>query len=253
MVDAHCHLQDKKFSDLDEVINKAKENGVDTFICSGTRQGDNRNVLELATKYPEIWATVGIHPEEAGKSQDNSHKDLDDLCKHPKVVGIGETGLDYWEGMREENKANQRKLFEIHINTAKENKLPLVIHNRGAGNEILDYLRNNKVTGLLHSFNGSLNYLRNSLDLGMYIGIGSLITFENRSSLKEIIKYCPKERLVLETDSPYSAPEPFRGSRNTPGNVKIVAEALARILEISVDQAAELTSNNTYALFAKMK
>lgn len=247
MVDAHCHLNFKAFEkDLDEVIDKAKSLGVDNIVVVGADLESSRKAVEIANNYENVCAVVGIHPHHADKLDPSVNlglekwiEELEELAKDIKVIGIGECGLDYYSYKSNgiTDKEFQKKLFIEQIRLAYKLKLPLQIHNRQAGNDIIDILINHKSylinpPGMFHCFSGDTDFLQKVLDLGFYIGFDGNITYTGIAKgetcdLKDLVKYVPIDRIITETDSPYLSPVPLKGLRNTPVNVIMVGEFIA--------------------------
>lgn len=262
MIDVHCHLNFGKFEkDLDEVIKKAFENGVEKIINVGTSIKESKKVVELAQKYENLYAIAGIHPHDADKLEKGWEEELDRLSKMPKVVAVGETGLDYYEHEigRMVSPAIQKEVFIKQIKIAHKNKLPLQIHNRLAGSDIVDILTNHKSyllnpPGMFHCMSGSLEFLKKVLDLGFYIGFDGNITYKGLAKgedtkLSDLVLNTPIERIVTETDAPFLTPIPHRGSRNEPSYVIIVADSIAKIKSLPKDFVREETIKNTKNLF----
>lgn len=264
MVDAHCHLNFKAFEkDLDEVIKKAKAAGVNQIINVGTSIESSKIAIELAKNYDGLFATAGIHPHHADKLDETWEEKLEELAKKPKVVAIGETGIDYftYESNGVTDKNLQRELFEKQIKISDKLKLPLMIHNRQAGKNILEILNKNKnlllnPPGLFHCFSGDIEFLKKVLDLGFYIGFDGNITYKGlakgeTTSLIDLVKQTPLEKIIAETDSPYLSPIPHRGERNEPSYVIIVAEFIAKIKGKSAQEVIEKTTLNAHTVFTR--
>ena len=262
MVDVHCHLNFPKFEkDLDEVIKRAFSKGVEKIINVGTSIESSQKAIDLATKYEDLYAIVGIHPHHADKLEKGWEKELDILAKKPKVLAIGEIGLDYFS-----YKSNgvvdpklQREVFEVQIEIAYKNKLPLQIHGRRAGKDIIEVLTTNKSRllknpGMFHCMAGDIGYLKKVLDLGFYVGFDGNITYEGLApgedtTLSELVKYTPLNRIVTETDAPFLTPIPYRGSRNEPSYVIIIGDSIAKIRNTSFDEVNKITTENAYKIF----
>lgn len=257
MIDAHCHLTDPAFEkEIGIVIEKAKIAGVKAMINNAGNLEESKRGVELAEKYPEVWTTVGINPTESTKSKILSSKEYLKLTNHKKVIANGETGLDYREGITDEEKNLQTDLFKWNLELAKEAELPVVVHCRNAWEEIYQVLRVqcSFLKGIqMHCWTGSREWAEKFLDLGCYLSFGGIITFKKSQELREVVRLTPEEKLLLETDAPYIAPEPVRGSRNESGNVKIIAEAVAQARNISREEVDRLTTLNTRRLFEKLK
>ena len=250
MIDAHCHLNDPKFADveIEFEINKAKQQGVAGFICNGYDLPSSKKALNIAEKYNGVWATVGIHPEHAAATQlpdsDLAEK-LIEIANHSKVVAIGESGLDSPDPA-------QIELFDFHIQLAKKTNLPLVVHCRNAFAEVYQRIGSDPIRVQMHCFTGNWEWAKKFLDLGCYLSFGGIVTYKNGDSIREVVPQVPADRLLIETDSPYLAPEPLRGQRNSPANLKYVAQRIAEIRHITTPELDQLTTRNTYSLFPKM-
>ena len=262
MIDAHCHLNFHAFeNDLDEVVKRAKEKGVEKIINVGTSLESSQKAVELAEKYENLYAIVGIHPHHADKLEKGWEDELEKIAKHQKVIGIGEIGLDYYS-----YKSNgivdpklQKEVFEAQINLAHKLRLPLQIHNRHAGDDILAILYRHKnslleTPGMFHCFAGSRDVLIDALKFGFYIGFDGNSTYSGLApgetvELPELIKMTPLDRIVVETDSPYLTPIPHRGSRNEPSYVIITAESIAKIKGTSFDEVNKITTKNSKKIF----
>ena len=244
--DSHAHYNDSKFDeDRDEVLKGIQESNVRYIMNVADSMKSLEKVLDIAGKYDFVYASVGVHPEEV---TDLSQKDMDILMEYtklPKVKAIGEIGLDYYWGDVE--KSLQKMWFSQQIELAKAVRLPIIVHDREAHGDCVDILRSENardVGGILHCFSGSREMARDILDMGMYIGIGGTVTFKNARKVKEVAEYVPLESIVLETDAPYLAPEPFRGKRNSSDLIKYVAEEIAKIKGISAEEVEEVTFEN---------
>lgn len=264
MIDVHCHLNFKSFAnDYDEVIKQASESGVTTIINVGTKLDSSKKAVELASKYDSLYAIVGVHPHHADKLELESDwiRQLESMAKQPKVVAIGEIGMDYYRyksnGITDPKQ--QRDVFEQQIELAHRTNLPLQIHNRHAGNDILEVLFYHKnslrpIPGMFHCFSGNTEFLKKVLNLGFYVGFDGNITYAGiapgeDTSLSDLAKEAPLDRIVIETDSPFLTPEPHRGSRNIPSYAILVGESIARIKAISFAEVDEQTTKNVHTLF----
>ena len=262
MIDVHCHLNFKAFSkDYDLAIKTAREKGVEIIINTGTSIESSNRAVELAGEYENLYAIVGIHPHHADKVEEGWEKEIDALAKKPKVVGIGEIGMDFYSyksnGVVDEKL--QRKIFEAQIEIAYKNKLPLQIHGRHAGKEIIEIISSHKnelldTPGMFHCFAGNIEYLKKVLNLGFYVGFDGNITYKGLAPgedtlLENLIAYAPLDRIVTETDAPFLTPEPMRGSRNEPSYVIIVAQTIAKIKESSFAQVDKITTENAKKIF----
>ena len=246
MIDTHCHLDKEEYDDLDEIINHMGKN---IIIASGCDLKTNKNVIDLVNKYDNIYGTIGFHPEEIDNYNDESLTFLEDNLSNPKIVGIGEIGLDYHYS--NDNKNHQIKAFIEQIELAKRFNKTIVIHSRDAiedtYNVLKKYLNNNKA--ILHCYSGSLEMARRFKKLGLKFGIGGVVTFKNSQKLQDVVEELDITDLVLETDSPYLCPEPFRGKKNEPYNIVYVAQKIAEIKNIDYDKVLEITTKTAISQF----
>ena len=262
MVDVHCHLNFKAFEkDVDEVIKRALDAGVKKIINVGTSFESSIRAVELAEKYENLHAIVGIHPHHADKLEEGWESELKKLAQNKKVVAIGEIGLDYFSYKSNSivDPGLQKKVFETQIQLAHDSNLPLQIHNRQAGEDVIEILQHHKnllksLPGMFHCFAGSVDVLKNALDLEFYIGFDGNITYEGIAkgetiALSDLCRNTPLERIVTETDAPFLTPEPHRGSRNEPSYVIIVGEEIAKIKVISFEKLKEITTQNAKKVF----
>ncbi len=250
LFDTHAHLNDEKFAgEQEEVIRRARENGVSRIMNIGYNRETIPTCLELAEKYDFIYAAVGWHPHDAKDMTDKDLAWIEELTKHPKVVALGEMGLDYyWDNSPRDVQAD---VFRRQIALARKVKLPIVIHDREAHQDIVDILREEKadeVGGIMHCFSGSWELAKQCLDLNFYISLGGPVTFKNAKKPKEVAEKVPLDRLLIETDSPYLTPEPYRGKRNESAYVRYVAEKIAELRGMDFEALAEATTNNARTL-----
>lgn len=246
MVDTHCHLLKEYYEDIENVIKKMGNN---IMIVSATSPKDNQEVLALCEKYPTVYGTLGYHPEEADNIQDADFQWLEDHIKHPKIVGIGEIGLDYhWN---KENKTKQKDIFCKQMELAKKYHKCAVIHSRDAIEDTYEIVSKyaQEVKTTIHCFSSSLEMAQKFISLGSKLGIGGVLTFKNSNKLKEIVKVIDLKHLLLETDSPFLTPEPFRGHQNEPYNIIYVAEKIAEIKGITKDEVLRITTDNALSQF----
>ncbi len=251
-IDSHCHLNYPDFiNDQADVIERAHANNVSHMLTICTRLSEANDIIDLCEKYPTIFASIGIHPHEAEKHQLNTLKeDLTPFFKHQKVIGIGETGLDYF--YENSPRLAQIKNFEIHLDLALQQDLPIIVHSRDADDDTISILRNfPQVKGVIHCFSGTQQLASQALSLGFFISVAGIITFKKAEELRKIIHTIPLEKLLIETDSPFLAPIPYRGKRNEPKNVIEVAKQLANIKQCSIENIAHITSDNFFCLFKK--
>ena len=244
LIDAHAHLIDEKFEgEVEKIINNAQEAGVTKIINIGYNKETSQKAIELAEKYDFIYATIGLHPEELETERDITF--IKEMSKNKKVVAIGEVGLDYhYEGF---DKNLQKEIFVNQIKLANELKLPVVIHSRDADMEMLEILKNNKIENgfVMHCFSSSVEVLKELLKLDAYISLAGPVTFKNARSLIDVAKLIPIEKIMVETDCPYMAPEPYRGKRNEPALVVNTAKKISEIREMNFEEFAQITVENT--------
>lgn len=244
--DTHAHYDDEAFDqDREQLLKELHGKGVAFIVNIGASMDSTRKTLKLAEKYPFLYAAIGVHPSETGELTKEDILWLKEKACQPKVVAIGEIGLDYhWQ---EPDKEIQKKWFEEQLYLASEEKLPVVVHSRDAARDTLEILRswqNSKTGGVIHCFSYGKEIAREYLDMDYYFGIGGVLTFKNARKLIEAVEYIPMERILLETDCPYLAPEPYRGKRNRSDYIDLVAEALSRIKKISKDEVLAQTMEN---------
>lgn len=251
IIDTHAHYDDEAFQeDRDTLLNSLQSSGIEAVVNIGASIQTTKNTLELMEKYPFIYGAIGVHPSETAELDDNLLNWLKMVSKMPKVVAIGEIGLDYyWE---EPGHDIQKEWFVKQLNLAREVKLPVVIHSRDAARDTLEIMKaehSEDIGGVIHCFSYGVEMAREYLNMGFYLGIGGVLTFNNAKKLKEVVEYAPMDRIVLETDCPYLAPVPNRGKRNSSLNLPYVVQAIARIKEISPEEVNEITSRNAKQLY----
>ncbi|MDQ0216209.1 TatD DNase family protein [Oikeobacillus pervagus] len=251
LFDTHVHLNDEQYDqDLDKVINRAKETGVTNMIVVGFDQRTIEKAMDLIEKYDFLYASVGWHPVDAIDMKEEHLQWLEELSNHPKVVALGEMGLDYhWD---KSPKEVQKEVFRKQIQLAKRVKLPIIIHNREATEDIVTIIKEEEaaeVGGIMHCFSGSVETAKECMDMNFYISLGGPVTFKNAKKPKEVAAEVPLDRLLIETDCPYLAPHPYRGKRNEPALVKLVAEQIAEIKGLSLEEIASQTNRNAKKLF----
>lgn len=246
-IDSHCHISREDYENIDKVVKSAKDAGVSYLIVSGYDIKNNKEVIDIANRYDNIYLSIGFHPSEANVITDNDINNLKEQIKNnKKVIAIGEIGLDYhWE---KDNKDKQKELFKKQINLAKELNLPIVVHSRDAFQDTYDILKEANHRGVIHCFSGNIENAKMYANLGYYFGIGGVLTFKN-TNLRETVKEMPVDRILLETDSPYLAPTPHRGEQNEPKYIPIIAEELAKIYGKSVNEIGFITTRNVCDVF----
>lgn len=251
LIDTHAHLNAIQYQeDLEEVIERAQSEGVEIIVVVGFDRETITRAIELADTYEFIYATVGWHPVDAIDMTDEDLKWIEELCSHPKVVALGEMGLDYyWD---KSPKDIQKEVFRKQIALAKKVKLPIIIHNREATADIIEILEEenaSEVGGIMHCFTGSVEVAKQCMDMNFYISFGGPVTFKNAKKPKEVAAEIPLDRLLIETDCPYLTPHPFRGKRNEPSYVKYVAEQIAELKGVTFEEIAQKTSDNAKRFF----
>ncbi|MGE6379398.1 TatD family hydrolase [Peribacillus muralis] len=251
LFDTHVHVNAEQFDeDLEEVIERAKEAGVNNMVVVGFDRPTIKRAMELVETYDFMYASVGWHPVDAIDMTEDDLQWIEELSTHPKVVAIGEMGLDYhWD---KSPKDIQKEVFRKQIRLAKKVGLPIIIHNREATADIVNILKEEEassVGGIMHCFSGSAETALECVDMNFYISLGGPVTFKNAKKPKEVAAAVPLDRLLIETDCPYLAPHPFRGKRNEPSYVKLVAEQIAEIKQLSIEEVSKATTENAKKLF----
>jgi len=255
LVDSHCHLDFEALAgDRAGVLARARSAGVGAMLTIGTHRANHQTVKDIADSQDNIWCSVGIHPHEADTDSLRADE-IVALARHPKVVGIGETGLDFYYDKSPRDV--QESQFRAHIEAARQAGLPVVIHTRDADHEMAEILTDEMgkgaFCGLLHCFSSSRALADTALNLGLYLSISGIVTFKNADDLRDIVKHAPLDRLLVETDAPYLAPAPMRGKRNEPAFTRHTAEKVAEIKELSLEKVAAVTTDNYFSLFSKAK
>lgn len=255
LVDSHCHLDridlEPYHGDLGAAIAAARERGITRLLCVGIDRGNADTVCAIAREHAGVYASVGVHPLDI-KDELETIDSLCQLANRPEVVALGETGLDYYYSS--ENKAAQQQSFRAHLRAAARLELPVIVHTRDAREDTLALIReaaNPETSGVLHCFTETWEMARQALDLNFYISFSGIITFKNAQDLREVVKHVPLDRLLVETDSPYLAPVPFRGKRNEPKYTREVAACVAELRNLSLEEVAEITSANFDRLFPR--
>ncbi|HZT88061.1 MAG TPA: TatD family hydrolase [Stellaceae bacterium] len=253
LVDSHCHLDFADFGDeRDVVIARAQAAGVGTMLTICTRLDQFAEVRAVAEANPRIWCSVGAHPHEAADHADLSADELVALARYPRVVGIGETGLDFHYDLSPRDV--QERVFRAHVAAAKQADLPLIVHAREADGAIAHILEEERPpAGVLHCFSSGRGLAERALALGFYISISGIVTFRNADEVRAIVRDVPLDRLLVETDAPYLAPVPYRGRRNEPAYVVATAAAVARLKDVTPETLAARTTDNFFRLFAKAR
>ncbi|AUX76534.1 TatD family hydrolase [Sinorhizobium fredii] len=255
LIDTHCHLDFSDFdAERDEIIQRARQAGVTQMVTISTRVKRFESILAIAEKYENVFCSVGTHPHNADQELDITAKDLVRLSAHPKVVAIGEAGLDYFYDNAPRDA--QAEGLRRHIAAARETGLPLVIHSRSADEDMAAILTEEAGKGafpfLLHCFSSGADLARTGVDLGGYVSFSGILTFPKSQELRDLAKTIPRDRLIVETDAPYLAPKPFRGKRNEPAYVAHTADVLAETIGVTKEEIAEITTENALRIFSKM-
>jgi TatD DNase family protein len=256
LVDSHCHLDYLPAGpERDAVIARARQAGVGTMVTIGTKITEFPQVRAIAESQPDVWCSVGIHPHEAAAEPDTSAEALAGLAQHPRVIGIGETGLDFY--YEHSPRDRQVSVFRAHAEAAAISGLPLIVHTRDADGEtaqiLVEEAGKRPLIGVIHCFSTGRVLAEKALEIGFLISLSGIVTFKNAEPLREIVRDLPLDRILIETDSPYLAPVPKRGKQNEPSFLVHTAAEVARLKGLSVEELAEVTTANFYRLFAKAR
>nr|WP_314465971.1 TatD family hydrolase [uncultured Novosphingobium sp.] len=254
LIDSHCHLEyEGLVEDQDGVLDRARSAGIRGFLNISTRRSEWERVVGTAARYPDVWASVGIHPHEADQHADLGEAALLEATQHAKVIGIGETGLDYYYD--KSDREVQQALFRTHITVSRKTGLPLIIHTRDAEDDTFRILEDEMGKGafpaLIHCFTASADFGSKVLDLGLSISISGIVTFKNAQDLQSVVATIPEDRLLVETDSPFLAPVPHRGKRCEPAYTADTARFVADLRGISIEELGSATTRNFFNLFKK--
>ena len=246
-IDTHCHILKEEYSNIDELITECKLKNVNKIIISGCELNNIEESIEISNKYENIYLSLGYHPSEASKITNTDIENLKNkIIQNKKVVAIGEIGLDYY--WSKDNKEEQKKLFNCMLNLAEELNLPVVIHSRDAFQDTYDILKKRNLKGVIHCFSGNLENAKMYISIGYKLGIGGVLTFKN-SKLKDVIKFIDLNHIITETDSPYLAPEPYRGKQNSPINIPIIVQEIAKQKNVDIKEVETKIENNVKELF----
>lgn len=253
LIDTHAHLNDEAFSqDVEKVVFDAQKEGVEKIITSGYDLNSSIEAIKLADKFENVYASIGFYPENSSEYNENTEKMLLKLAENPKVVAIGEIGLQYTQGMPE--KSLQKEVFVRQLKLAHSIQKPIIIHCRDAYGDMIEILKENKqfltFGGTFHCFSGSFEIAKEAIKLGLNISVGGVSTFKNANKLQDALKEIPLECMIFETDCPYLSPHPFRGQRNQPSRVTTIAQNLAELKEISLEEVERITTENARRLFS---
>lgn len=250
--DSHCHLNDEAFdANLEEEISRCREAGLKAMVCIGYDIVSSRKAIEIASKYEEVYAAIGVHPENRDGLVLEDLGQIREMAKHPKVIAIGEIGLDYHWYRTPEEREPQKPWFVAQIELANELGLPVSIHARDATLDTYEILKEHpvKAGAVLHCYSGSVESLREFAKLGYYFGFDGPITYKNAVTPKECVRACPEDRILVETDSPYLSPAPFRGKQNSPKNIPYIVEAMAELRGVAKEKMGEILQENFQRLF----
>lgn len=248
LFDSHAHYNDEKFENEPEILKEIYNSGVTKLVTAGYNIESTKKAIEIANNYDFVYATAGISPNDIEGITEKDYEEIKKLAQDKKVVAIGEIGLDYY--WNKENKEKQRYAFIKQIDIANELNLPIVIHTREAVQDTIEILKNNKIKGVFHCCPLNIELIKEGLKLGFYISFAGPITFKNSKNAIQVIEYVPMEKILIETDSPYLSPEPLRGTRNDSRNVKYMAQKIADVKGITVEEVAKKTYENAEHIFS---
>lgn len=243
LIDTHCHLSSFDYENVDEII----QNMDGIMIASGCSDETNKEVLKLVEKYPNVYGAIGIHPQDVDTVTEESFKLIEENINNPKIVAIGEIGLDYY--WVKDNKEKQIELFKKQLEIATKYNKPVIIHSRDSIQNVFDILKEYKLKGSIHCFNSSLEMAKEFIKIGYKIGVGGVVTFKNAKKLQDIVKELDLKDILLETDSPFLTPEPYRGKKNEPSYVYHVAKRISELKNIEVDEVISITGKNAIKEF----
>ena len=246
-IDVHCHLDSNYYNDIDKVINNAKKNNVNKLIYNGCNKKSNKEVIKLINKYDSVYGAVGYHPTELDDVNEKDYELLESLLNNKKIVAIGEIGLDYH--YPDTNKEKQKYAFRRQLELAEKHNIPVIVHSRNAIQDTFDIMSEYNIKGVIHCFSGSVEMAKEFIKKGFLISVGGIITFKNAKNIIEVIKNIDLSYILLETDSPYLTPEPFRKEQNEPMYIPIIASKIADILNVSVEEVSSKTTENAKRLF----
>ena len=249
MIDTHSHINFEDYREnFDNFITELKNNEIENVIIPGVEPTTFNEIIDLSEKYDMLYSAIGVHPSEAKTYNQEVEKEIYELCKHKKVIAIGEIGLDYyWE---QETKELQKEVFRKQLKIAQELQIPVLIHDREAHNDTFDILQEfNLKDVVFHCFSGNVEFAKKCIEAGYYIAIGGVVTFKNAKDLKVVAKITPLDKLLLETDAPYLAPVPFRGKLNSPAYLKYIAQEIAQLKEIEIEEVKKQTTINAKRIF----
>lgn len=250
-IDTHCHLFSEYYDDIEKVIKECKENGITKIIVSGCDMKTNIEVLNLVNKYDILYGSIGFHPTELENFTDEYFSFIEENINNKKIIAIGEIGLDYHYDNTDKEK--QKYVFKRQLEIAERYNKPIIVHTRDAIGETYNILKEYKLKGSIHCFGGSLEMAKEFIKLGYMIGVGGIISFKNAKTIKDVVRNIDLEYILLETDSPYLAPEPYRGTSNSPKYIPIIASNVADIKNTSIAEVARVTTTNAEGVFDFLK
>lgn len=246
-IDTHCHIFSEYYDDIDKVISECRDNNIDKIIVNGSNIKSNIEVMELANKYDIVYAAIGFHPTELDDFKEEYFRFLEENINNSKVVAIGEIGLDYHYDNTDKEK--QIMVFRRQLDIADKYNKPIIVHSRDSIQDTYNILKQYKVKGSIHCFSGSVEMAREFIKLGYKLGIGGIITYKNAKTIKEVVRDIDLSYILLETDSPYLTPSPYRGESNSPKYIPLIAEAIADIKDVSIVDISRVTTANAEAIF----
>lgn len=246
-IDTHCHIFSEYYDDIDKVISECRDNNIDKIIVNGSNIKSNIEVMELANKYDIVYAAIGFHPTELDDFKEEYFRFLEENINNSKVVAIGEIGLDYHYDNTDKEK--QIMVFRRQLDIANKYNKPIIVHSRDSIQDTYNILKQYKVKGSIHCFSGSVEMAREFIKLGYKLGIGGIITYKNAKTIKEVVRDIDLSYILLETDSPYLTPSPYKGESNSPKYIPLIAEAIADIKDVSIVDISRVTTANAEAIF----
>lgn len=246
-IDTHCHVLSEYYDNIDEVVNQCKKNNVNRIIVNGCDINSNKEVLELVSKYDIIYGAIGFHPTELDDFNDEYFEFLENNISNPKIVAIGEIGLDYYYDNTDKNK--QKEIFKRQLDIANKYSKPIIVHSRNSIQDTYNILKEYNLFGSIHCFSGSVEMAREFIKIGYKLGIGGIITYKNAKNIREVVKNIDLSYILLETDSPYLTPSPYRGKINSPQYIPLIASTIADIKNISINDVSKVTTANAEEIF----
>jgi len=246
LTDTHCHLYEQYYDDITSIIKNAEYVGVNRFINNGCNDKTNKEILKLIEVYPNMYGALGIHPSDVENFKTEDLEFIEKNLRNKKIVALGEIGLDYY--WTKDNKDLQKNIFERQLKLAETYQIPVIVHNRDATKDVLEILRKFNVSGVIHSFSGSYETAMEFIKIGFLLGINGVVTFKN-NKVKDVLTNISLDNIIIETDSPYLTPHPYRGDKNEPKNIGIIVEYLADYLHINRDEIVKITNQNIARVF----